>query len=983
VRGLHEEAATQEPLMARITASPYLAGRAVPMNRIGDLLAGDAPDIAETRTLLDASPEAARLVAGIATYSPFLSQIIRRHPAWLHAALTTAPEARLDALRTALATDVRAAGDEPAAMRLFRRFRSEAALLVALCECGGVWPVERSTQALADIADAAVRQAVDFMLRTQLDAGKLAGLSVDEPGPGSGLVVLALGKHGAGELNYSSDIDLVVFFDPDAPVAGGAEPARIFVRMAQGLVKLLQERTGDGYAFRVDLRLRPDPGSTQAAVSLPAAYAYYETVGQNWERAAYIKARPVAGDLALGKRFLNDLSPFIWRKYFDFAAIADIHAMKRQIHAVRGHETVALAGHDIKLGRGGIREIEFFVQTQQLVFGGRRPGLQGARTLDMLGELTRENWIAPQARDELSEAYRFLRSVEHRLQMQHDEQTQRLPVDGDALQRLARFCGYSGTPAFGKALDRQARRVERHYALLFEEGPSLANDIGSLVFTGTDDDPETLATIRRLGFRAPETTTETVRGWHFGRRPAVTSARAREALTELTPALLVSLGRTSDPDAALAALDRAFVHMKAATELLSLLISHDHLRDLFAEILGTAPRLAELVAQRPHVLDAVIDPAFGDAAVTQDIVDARLRDATGTPDETEIFLDRIRDATRHETFLAGARLLSGVYDPRQAGRGWSAVAEAAVRLCFERVCTDFATEHGKVRGGRACVLAMGRLGAGEMTAGSDLDLVVVYDTPPDAAPSEGRRPLDPSTYYTRLTQRLISAITAPTRRGVLYEVDMRLRPSGRKGPLASHLTSFRDYFATEAETWERMALIKGRPIAGEPALADEIARAVAAIVTRPADAAAIRKDVREMRALIAQEKGDADPWDMKLAAGALTDIDFLAASLVMTKGAVWPAIVANDPARTIEAAGEAGLLPAEEARTLSEARRLFGDVLQWQRLLVSERFEPSKLAPAVTRRVATALGLPDIKVLKAHLDEMRVRVRVITRKHLA
>jgi glutamate-ammonia-ligase adenylyltransferase len=423
--------------------------------------------------------------------------------------------------------------------------------------------------------------------------------------------------------------------------------------------------------------------------------------------------------------------------------------------------------------------------------------------------------------------------------------------------------------------------------------------------------------------------------------------------------------------------------MKAATELLSLLISHDRLRDLFAEILGTAPRLAELVAQRPHVLDAVIDPAFGDAAVTQDMVDARLRDATGSPPETEIFLDRIRDAARHETFLAGARLLSGVYDPRQAGRAWSAVAEAAVRLCFERVCADFAVEHGVVPGGRACILAMGRLGAGEMTAGSDLDLVMIYDNPADGASSDGRRPLDASTYYTRLTQRLISAITSPTRRGILYEVDMRLRPSGRKGPLASRLAAFRDYFATEAETWERMALIKGRPIAGDTDLAGEIAEAIRAIVTRGGEPAAIRRDIREMRALIAQEKGDSDPWDMKLAAGALTDIDFLAACLVMIHGAASPAIVACDPAGTLAAAGEVGLLAREEAEALGQARRLFGDVLQWQRLLVSERFDPTKLAPAVTRRVATALGLPDIKVLKAHLDETRGQVRAITRRHLA
>ena len=329
---------------------------------------------------------------------------------------------------------------------------------------------------------------------------------------------------------------------------------------------------------RVDYRLRPDPGSTPTAVSLASAYVYYETVGQNWERAALIKARPVAGDLALGETFLNELRPFIWRKYFDFASIADVHAMKRQIHAVRGHDEIAVAGHDIKLGRGGIREIEFFVQTQQLVFGGRRPGLRGRRTLDMLKALHDEGWITAKARDELSEAYRFLRTIEHRLQMVADEQTQRLPSDEEQLKRFAKFCGYPTVKAFSKALTDQAKIVQGHYALLFEEGPELATDVGSLVFTGSDDDPDTLATLQRLGFREPERVAETVRGWHFGRRPAIQSARAREVLTELTPALLSALGGTADPDGALAALDRAFGRMPAAVELLTILQSHDRLR---------------------------------------------------------------------------------------------------------------------------------------------------------------------------------------------------------------------------------------------------------------------------------------------------------------------------------------------------------------------------------------------------------------------
>ena len=317
--------------------------------------------------------------------------------------------------------------------------------------------------------------------------------------------------------NYSSDVDLVVFYDLRSPVlAAGPGPKANSLRLTQHVVKLLQERTGDGYVLRVDLRLRPDPGSTAPAVSLDAARHYYETLGQNWERAAMIKARPVAGDLALGFDFLDEMAAFIWRKYFDYATIADIHAMKRQIHAAKGHAEIAVAGHDIKLGRGGIREIEFFVQTQQLIFGGRRRQLRGSRTLDTLRQLFADNWITQQAADDLSAAYLYLRAVEHRLQMVDDQQTQRLPEDDASLKNFARFCGYAGTAGFSRDLLHHFRAVEKHYARLFEHAPGLNSRAGNLVFTGAADDPETLETLRDMGFREPALAAETVRGWHFG-----------------------------------------------------------------------------------------------------------------------------------------------------------------------------------------------------------------------------------------------------------------------------------------------------------------------------------------------------------------------------------------------------------------------------------------------------------------------------------
>ncbi len=969
-------------LCDRLNAAPVLPARARAANLLAKDLIERMHDEAAAQALATHfadNERSAALVAGLVAHAPFLTQIMRQDPAGLLGCLTEEPEAQRDALLAEVARAGAAATDASELMRLLRRFRRSMALLIALADIGGVWSVETVTAALTDTADTAVRLATEHVLRQAADLGRIRLPDPAEPGRESGLVVLALGKHGAGELNYSSDIDIVVFFDPDrAEAAGVAEPTSFFVKLTQQIARIIQERTPDGYVFRVDLRLRPDPASTHVAVPLPSAYAYYETVGQNWERAAMIKARPVAGDLALGQRFLKDLAPFIWRKYFDFATIADIHAMKRQIQTVKGHETIAVAGHNVKLGRGGIREIEFFVQTQQLVFGGRRTALRGPRTLEMLAELTREGWITPAARDELAESYRWLRTIEHRLQMRHDEQTQTLPKAAADLEAFARFCGYASTAAFGKALTAHARRVEGHYALLFEEGPSLASEAGTLSFTGSDLDPQTLETLQKLGFRQAGTAAETVRGWHFGRRAAVTSARAREVLTELTPALLVALGRTADPDGALAHLDNAFVRMPAAVELLTLLRSQGSLLTLFAEILGSAPRLAKVAALHPHVLDGVIDPAFGQASLDGDALVRRIRSVVGSPPPSvEDGLDRLRDAARQENFLVGARLLSGVYPAQAAAQAYCTVAEACLRVAFDDTRAAFVADHGVIEGAQSVVVGLGRLGAGELTPSSDLDLMLLYDRPEDAEPSRGRRSLDPVTWHVRFTQRLVAALTVPTRRGTLYQVDMRLRPSGNKSPAATQFAGFEAYHRGEAEIWEEMALTRARVVAGDPELAERAEASIRAILSRRREPAKVAAAVAEMRALIAREKGEKNPWDLKLALGGLTDLDFLAQYLVLAHAADHPALLARDTASVFAAARTAGLLAAADAAALGEAVRLIGDVQLWQRFTVEEAFDPAAVPARVLTRIATAVGRPDTKVLRAELDEVRSGVRAI------
>jgi [glutamine synthetase] adenylyltransferase / [glutamine synthetase]-adenylyl-L-tyrosine phosphorylase len=933
----------------------------------------------------DLAPELDRgrtrdLLLGLADHSRYLWTLVTENPARLARLLKRPPGESLDALTQALAAQ--RDEDEAKVMRALRLAKRESALLIGLADIGGVWDVVAATEALTRFADAAVGAALAFLLRKHaLDGGLALDPRAPDPQAGSGVVVLALGKHGARELNYSSDVDLVVLYDAAAAsIPAGVEPAPRFVRMTKGLVRLLQERTSDGYVFRVDLRLRPDPASTPVALSTLSAYAYYETVGQNWERAALIKARPAAGDIALGERFLADLAPFIWRKYFDYAAIADIHAMKRQIHAVRGHERVVVPGHDLKLGRGGIREVEFFVQTQQLIFGGRRPQMRGPSTLDMLRRLHADRWVSAEAVADLSKAYIFLRRVEHRLQMVDDEQTQRLPFERTELARFAKFCGYARLEGFARDLTHHLTRVERHYARLFEDAPTLGVASGNLVFTGVADDPETLSTLRALGFQRPEAAAETVRGWHFGRRAAVRSPRAREVLTELTPALLEAFAGSGDADAALAAFDEALAHMPACVELISILRSNRALLELFGDILGSAPRLARVVATRPHVLDTAIDPARGvdfEASFDEDDMGARVEAFVSQAQNTEDALNRARDFAAEEMFSIGLNLLSGRLDADRAGRAYSALAQGLIGALLKRVMKAFAAEHGRVRGGRVAVVALGKLGSREMTASSDLDLMLIYDFPADAGDSSGPRRLSPGLYYARLTQRLISALTAPTKAGRLYEVDMRLRPSGRQGPLATQLSSFKLYQEEQAETWEHMALTRARVIAGDASLAADVAETARRTLTRKRDAAGIARDARAMRALIASEKGDTDVWDLKLVAGGLIDIEFVAQYLSVAYAHERPAILDVSTRKVLEEAGAAGLIAADEAETLIDAHRLYTDATQLMRLSTSGPFDPVKAAAGVKRRIAAATGFPDFEAFAAALGEARKRVRAV------
>ena len=918
--------------------------------------------------------EARHLVDAVFAASPFLTDLILRDPGEALASLRESPERRADSL-IAEAPRALALEGEADFKRTIRRIKAKSALLIALADIAGVWPVETVTEVLTRFADATLKLSVDWLLRDAARAGRVTLAEPDHPGDDSGYVVLAMGKQGAGELNYSSDIDLIVLFDPEtAKLAPSVEPATFFVRLTKRLVALLQDVTEDGYAYRVDLRLRPDPRATQIAIALEAAAIYYENLGQNWERAAMIKARPVAGDIALGEEFLARLRSYIWRKYLDFAAIADIHSLKRQIHAVKGHDVIAALGHNIKLGRGGIREIEFFVQTQQLIAGGRNSALRGRRTLEMLDALAEALWITPAVADRLKRAYRFLRFVEHRLQMLNDEQTQTLPDDPQDLEIFARFCGYANAPEFEARLTNILSAVQRHYAALFEDAPELGTDTGSLVFTGGEDDPETIMTLTAMGYRQPSEVAATVRGWHFGRYTATRSARSRELLTELMPALLAALARAGDADQAFIAFDRFLAGLPAGVQLFSLLKANPRLLDLIATILGAAPRLAERLSRRPKVLDAVLDRRFFGPLPRQEEISALAQAAIPGDTPIEEGLDRARVLVNEQAFRFGVRILSETVSAGEAGLAFSALAEMMLRIMLRLVQDDIAARHGAIAGSRVAILALGKLGGREMTASSDLDLILIYDVPAGTELSDGKRPLSPNQYFTRLTQRLIAAITAPTVEGVLYEVDMRLRPSGNKGPVATSLASFDLYHRESAWTWERMALTRARVVAGGPEFGEALTAHIRDKLRRSADLATLRRDVLDMRRLMLSELGPVQTWDIKRAPGGLIDIEFIAQFLQLAHAATHPEILDQNTATVLARLAAAGLLGEIQAQSLKSALAYYQRLTQLLRLCVETEFSPDNAPAGLARLIANASGVPDLARAENLLLETRATV---------
>jgi glutamate-ammonia-ligase adenylyltransferase len=914
------------------------------------------------------------LVFATASNSPYLARQMLRDADALPADLSAAPEDTLATLLGSLTIE-----DKPTRAEMMQRLRAvkrRAALLIALADLGGVWNLAEVTAALTNLADTALAAALRFAMQESIDRGRFSPTDAADPAHDSALFFLAMGKYGAHELNYSSDIDFSCYFDAARlPVPSNVEPRELAVRLTQSTVGLMQEPTGDGYVFRCDLRLRPDAGSTQIAVSTRAAESYYETMGQNWERAAMIKARACAGDKAVASAFLANLEPFIWRKYLDYAAISDIHSIKRQIHAQGGHGEIAVAGHNIKLGRGGIREIEFFAQTQQLILGGRIPSLRSTRTLDALAALTAKGIIAEDTRADLAAAYDFLRTLEHRLQMIEDEQTHTLPKSAEGLDNVARFMGYADTAKFATDLRANLARVQGHYAKLFESAPSLSEDAGSLVFTGVDEDPETVETLRNLGFTQPGALSATIRGWHHGRIRATRSEKAREKLTALMPLLLHALGKTANPDIAFTRFDKFLTGLPSGVQVFALLYSNPRLLDLIAEIVGTAPRLADHLAARPGLLDVLIDIDFlrhqPDIAELKECLDALLRGTKTLEDK----LDVVRRWTKDQQFRVGLQLLRLEIDGIEAGYAFADVAEAAIASLHAAVIAQAVEAHGEIPGGEMVVIAMGRLGGREMTAASDLDLIFVYDHMPGATMSGGARPIAPSTYFARASQHLISALTVMTGEGGLYDVDMRLRPSGNKGPVAVSFETFSKYQSDEAWTWERLALTRARVVAGPPALRARVEATIRASLTAPRDPAKTLADVADMRARLDRERPAKSAWDLKEAKGGLFDVEFIVQGLQLVHATAKPEVLSVNTLDALRALAFAGAITASDARVLEERAMTFMSITHILRLTVEGTFDPTGASPSLRALIARTAHLPTFEIVESQLSKAQQEVR--------
>jgi len=883
----------------------------------------------------DFPPELGELIVGTAGCSPYLAGLAEREAEWLSTVLTGSPE-------EALSDELGSLPDTPpdALSNALRRAKRRVALLAALCDLGGVWRLGEVTGALTRLADMAVDLSMKAQVGAEIRRGKLPGMTENDIPVAAGMVALAMGKMGAEELNYSSDIDLICLFDETRFDPDDFHDARAgFIRATRRMSAQLSDMTGEGYVFRTDLRLRPDPSVMPVCLSMEVAERYYESVGRTWERAAHIKARPCAGDLRAGRAYMERLRPFIWRKHLDFAAIKEAHDMRLRIRDHKGlGGPITLPGHNMKLGRGGIREIEFFIQTRQIIVGGRDPDLRVRETLEGLSRMAAKGWVEEKTAATLTNHYLFHREVEHRLQMILDAQTQVLPGTAEGFQRLAHMMGMADTDTLEKELMERLSEVHELTEGFFAPGEEARK-------------PEPLS----------GKASRIVSRWHS--YPVLRSERARNIFEHLRPEILKRMERAARPEEALVQFDGFLSGLPAGAQLLGLFQTNPHLIDLLVDICATSPALARHLSRNPGVLDAVLGGSFFDTwpgvGGVRDLLSAIMAEVDGYENK----LDEIRRAHHGWHFRIGVHHLRGLIGADEAGGQYAELAEAVIRALWPVVVEEFSRRHGPPPGKGAVVLGMGSLGAGRLHARSDLDLIVIYDAEGREG-SDGPRPLMTRPYFARFTQALVTALTAPTAQGKLYEVDMRLRPSGRQGPVATGLEAFRSYQRGEAWTWEHLALTRARAVAGAENLAAEAEAFRVTLLSEKGLPEKVLPDVVDMRARLAQAKPATAEMEAKLGPGGLQDIELAAEA-----GALMAGCPDTSVSGQLDASVGTGWLTRAEAGALQSCHDLMWCVRAGAMLLSEKQLDTKKIGEGGRTFLLRETGCIDLQALKSRMKE--------------
>ena len=804
--------------------------------------------------------------------------------------------------------------------RELRLLKRRCALLIALADIDGQWDLGKVTYALSVLAEACVRIAVAAVLLKYHHKGDLCLSDISAPEKDSGFFLIAMGKLGARELNYSSDIDLIVLFDEEkAPYTGKKEIGSFFVRLTQEIIALLDDKTAYGYVFRTDLRLRPDPGSTPVALGTQAAVCYYESFAQNWERAAFIKARAIAGDKAAGNAFLKEIKPFVWRRTTDFYALRQIGEIKNSLGA-RSTEMPDKPGFNIKLGQGGIREIEFFTQLQQLLWGGRDVRLRARGTIGALNALVKAGWVKPQDRQDLVDAYVFLRRLEHRLQMIDDQQTQTLPESADQLDALAGIDGFENRSDFLRILADHCTRVRRIYDSLFTPEDHETERI--LSFSGTEIPSETAEYLKNLGFKELDRIGETVRGWLSGRYRALRSDRARELMTDLLRLIFNALGKNENPDTAFFAFDDFLRGLPAGVQLFALFQSRPALLDLLTDLICTAPALSRELIRHNELFDAVLNPSFFSEFPGVPEMQAEAETLLNLAEDDEQVLDAARRFVREKKFRCAVLFLQGLMDKKDPGRCLADLVTTVLRALCPIVLHSFEKRYGRFEQSSFSFVLLGKAGSAEMTFSSDLDILFVYDVRDGETGSiGGSSSLLPGVYYARLAQRFVNALTANTKEGILWPIDMRLRPSGNAGPAAASFDSFDSYYAQSAWTWELMALTKAGVVWGEK---EKITAVIQKHLCLPRHSDELENDVRAMRKKINdQYRASSVVNQIKYGNGGMVDIEFCAQFLQLKYACQYPDLLQKAVVPVLTKARENGLIEPQTERALTQAYELW------------------------------------------------------------